>query len=168
MRKTVSFASVLAVSLVVVAPANGASTRAEYIAQVEPICQSFAPQEATASSAFSRDYKRWARLLSHGTLKSWVRQTARTAAALRAFNNVHAAMTEQVAAVAPPPADASTITTWLNDRRQADVFSAAAASSFAHFKFPQFRKKLNQANAADAAGAQALSGFGFQVCGASA
>jgi hypothetical protein len=160
-------ASILLTVGVAATPASAASTRAEYVAQVDPICQSFVGPTVSAGSAYNKDYKEWTRRLSKGTLKGWVRQTRRTARSLGRFNELHAALTEQIAAVPPPAADVAAISTWLDDRRQADVFSVSAASAFGHFKFAQFHKKINQANAADAAGVTAISGFGFLACGVS-
>ena len=59
------------------------------------------------------------RLAKAGTLKAWVRQTRRAARSLSWFNQVHPGLTEQIAAVPPPAADAGTMGTWLNDRTQA-------------------------------------------------
>jgi hypothetical protein len=149
----------------IAAQAEGASTRAEYVAQVDPICQAFAGPQIKAGKAFTKNYKLWVRDLSHGTLKNWVRQTDRTARSLRHFDQIHASLTDQIAGVPPLPDDAGTVDTWLNDRRQADAFSEAAASAFGHFKFDRFRRLVRRANQADGAGADAISGFGFQVCG---
>ena len=168
MRKAV-MPFVLSMGLIAVwaTPADAASTRAEYVAQVDPICQSFVGPTVQAGTAFNKDYKEWTRRLSKGTLKGWVRQTGRTAHSLRRFNQLHAGLTEQIAAVSPPAADAGAVSTWLADRRQADVFSESAASAFGRFKFGKFHKKIGQANAADGAGVDAISALGFQVCGVS-
>jgi hypothetical protein len=168
MRRAV-IAFVLSVGLIAsgAAPANGAATRAEYIAQVDPICQSFVGPTVQAGTAYSKDYKEWSRRLSHGTLKGWVRQTGRTARSLGRFNQLHASLTEQIAAVSAPAADAGAVSTWLADRRQADLFSESAASAFSRFKFGKFHKKIGQANAADGAGVDAIAALGFQVCGVS-
>ncbi|HEY6638226.1 MAG TPA: hypothetical protein VIZ61_11140 [Solirubrobacterales bacterium] len=153
--------------LVGVAPAHAASTRAEYIGQVDPICQASVAPMATAASAYKRNYKRWVRLLFHGTANAWVKQTGRTARSLSQLNLVHAAVTNQIAAVPPLASDAGMIGTWLNDRRQAEAFSSSAAAAFGRFKFDRFDKKLRRADAADRAGVMTIAGFGFQVCGAS-
>jgi hypothetical protein len=158
----------LATVLVGVAPAHAASTRAEYIGQVDPICQASVAPINAAKTAYTRNYKRWIRGLSHGTLKSWVKQTGRTARSLSQLNLAHAALTNQIAAVQPLTSDAGTIGTWLNDRRQAEGFAASAATAFSRFKFDRFDKQLRRAGTADAAGVMAIAGFGFQVCGVSA
>jgi hypothetical protein len=141
--------------------AEGASTRAEYVAQVDPVCQSFVGPVNDAKTA----YKRWVRDLSKGTLHNWVRQTARTAISLRRLNHVHAGLTDQIAAIPPFSEDAATLATWLNDRRQVEAFADSAALAFGLFKFDRFRAQLRQAGVAEEAGIRAVSGFGFQVCG---
>jgi hypothetical protein len=168
MRRTVMVA-VLSVGVIAVGavPANGAATRAEYIAQVDPICETFVGQVNNAKTAYNRNYKLWVRDLSKGTLKNWVKQTGRTARSLRALSEIHAGLTDQIAPVPPLANDAVAVGTWLNDRRQAETFANAAASAFGHFKFDQSNKKLRQANLIEAAGIRAIAGFGFQVCGVS-
>ena len=170
MLKPVSKALVVS-SVVVVAgvagsaSASAATTRAEYIAQVDPICQTFVDPESSALSAYHKTYKRWVHDFSHGSLKGWVRQTKRTVATLRQFTLVHSSMTEQVAAVPPTPADARLISTWLEGRRQADGYATAAASSLNRFQISRFFKLIRQADSMEAAGLRAINGFGFQVCG---
>lgn len=160
-------AALLATGVAGVTPAHAASTRAEYIAQVDPICQaSVAPMDA-AATAYNRNYKRWVRVLMHGSVKAWVKQTGRTARSLSQFTLVHASMTNQIAAVPPVPSDAGTISTWLNDRRQAEAFATSAATAFSRFKFDRFDKQIRRANLAEDAGIRAVAGFGFQVCGVS-
>lgn len=159
--------AVMATVLAGVAPAHAASTRAEYIGQVDPICQASVAPMDTAASAYKRNYKRWVRGLFHGTLKAWVKQTGRTARSLSQLNLLHTAVTNQIAAVPPLASDAGTIGTWLNDRRQAEAFATSAAAAFSRFKFDRFDKQLRRAGDADAAGVMAIAGFGFQVCGVS-
>src|SRR5262249_38071609 len=57
------------------APAQAAATRAEYIAQVDPICAAAAPAIDQAYGVYSRNYKRWERQATHGTLRAWIKQT---------------------------------------------------------------------------------------------
>src|SRR4051812_29634604 len=115
MRKAV-IPFVLSVGLIAIwaAPADAASTRAEYIAQADPVCQSFLGPVNNAKTSYNTNYKRWVRDLSKGTLHNWVRQTARTAISLRRLSHVEASLTEQLTAVPPLATDAGVISTWLN------------------------------------------------------
>ena len=157
----------LAIALIAAPTAHAASTRAEYIAQVDPICQSFGPSLHKAQKAYSKEYKEWERRLSKGTLKGWERQTHRTSQALRAFVQIDAGLTDQIAAVPPPAADAGTANAWLTGRNNGERWAFAAAKAFDRFKFNRFDKQLVRANKEYAAGLRAISGFGFQVCGVS-
>ena len=74
-------------------------------------------------------------------------------------------MTDQIAAVQPPAADAGTIGTWLNYRRQADAFARSAASALKKLNTNRFFRQLGRADKAANAGGSAISGFGFQFCG---
>ena len=166
MRRAV-IGAVLSVGVIAVgaAPAGAASTRAEYIAQVDPICQSFVGRINDARTSYSRSYKRWGRDLNHGSLKRWERQTHRTFQSLRTLIQIEAALTDQIAPVPPPAEDATTINAWLTGRNKAERFGYSAALAFDSFKFDLFGKRLNQSNRAYATGIKAISGFGLQTCG---
>ena len=166
MRKAV-LPFVLSVGLIAVwaAPADAASTRAEYVAQVDPICQSYKGAELNDAKAFHRNYKLWVRTARNGTVKAFVRQNHRLAQSLFAWDRLHSSMTEQIAAIPAVPADATVIDTWLNDRRQSDAFADAAASALSKLRIRSFFRLTGRADKVEQAGIQAISGFGFQVCG---
>jgi hypothetical protein len=155
----------LAIPAVAVTPAHAAQTRAEYIAQVDPICQSFVGPVNDAARVLRRDHKEWERRLTKGTLKGWVKQTHRTARSILRLAEVDARLTDQIATVSAPPGDAGIIGTWLNFRRQSVAFATSAAKAFGRFKFEVSDRRLRRAGAAQSAARDAISGFGFQVCG---
>ncbi|HEX6586185.1 MAG TPA: hypothetical protein VF052_05490 [Solirubrobacterales bacterium] len=161
----------LTIGVVTVPPAHAASTRAEYIAQVDPICQSFVGPQSNALSSFIKNTKRLGRVaqaaVKSGKFKALLRQIRRTAGALNGYAQIHASMTDQIVAVPAPPSDAGTIGTWVNARRQAEGLARSAASALDRFKFKVFLKRLDQSDAAESAGISAISGIGFQVCGVS-
>jgi hypothetical protein len=146
------------------APANGAATRAEYVAQVDPICQAFRGPASAADSAYIKNYKRWFRVARKGTVKAFVRQTNRTAGSLLRFTQIHMSVTDQIATVPPAAADTGTVNTWLNYRRKSDAFSTSAASALRQLKFKRFFEQNDHADAAEAAGRVTIAPFGFQVC----
>jgi hypothetical protein len=97
-----------------IGPAKAAaSTRAEYIAQVDPICAAADKDIRKALAGFSRDLKR-------GDLPKAGRKYARADRRfLRSLNDL--------AAVPPPPEDASLISAWLDlERRDAALPIARA------------------------------------------
>jgi hypothetical protein len=168
MRKAV-MPFVVSVGLIGVgaAPADAASTRADYVAQVDPICQSFAGPVNDAAKTYRKNFKDWERRLTKGSLKGWVRQTGRTFRSLRHLVQVNAGLTDQIAAVTPPAEDAGTINTWLTNRNKAERWAYSAALAFDGFKFDRFDKLNRRAGRAEDAGYRAISGFGFRVCGVS-
>jgi hypothetical protein len=166
MRRAV-LSLVLTVGLLVAgagAQAGAASTRAEYVAQVDPICQAFRGPASSADSAYIKNYKRLFRVARKGTVKAFVRQTNRTAGSLLRFTQIHMSVTDQIATVPAAAADAGTVNTWLNYRRQSDAFSTSAASALRQFKFKRFFRQNDDAGAAEAAGRATIAPFGFQVC----
>jgi hypothetical protein len=172
MRKAV-IPFVLSVGLMAVwaVPADAASTRSEYIAQVDPICATFVGPENGSLTAFLDNAKRLGRVakssLKSGNFKPFIRQTRRTAGSLNRYGQIHASLTDQIVAVPPAPGDEGTISTWINARRQAEGFVRSAASALNQFKFRLFAKRARQSDAAEFAGTNATSGMGFQVCGVS-
>jgi hypothetical protein len=167
--KRVCVLALFAVALLPVASARAVSTRAEYIAQVDPICQSFVGSHDAALSAYNKSAKRMLHLSGSGTIKAWLAATRRASKLLTALTQNQLALLDQIAAVPPAAPDAGTIGTWLNGRRQSDAFAASAAAAL-NRPVPQvgkFFKKIKQANSALDAADRAITGFGFQVCGVS-
>jgi hypothetical protein len=158
---------VLATTALIAAPsgASAASTHAEYIAQVDPICQTFVGPMNDAFRAYFRNEKRLGSVAKKGTLKQFGAQTKRTARSLKRIAQLHADLTNQIATVPPTTEDFGTIGTWLNHRRQEEALLRSAASILVQFRpYKQYFRKLNMADAADAAATRTASGFGFQVC----
>jgi len=90
---------VLAVSLVLAAPAQAAPTRAEYIAQVEPICKS-------NTDANTKILKGVRARIKNEKYAAAAKQFARAAQAFTATIG-------QIAAIEQPTADVATLTRWL-------------------------------------------------------
>lgn len=158
---------VLSVVLVAVwaTPANAASTRAEYVAQVDPICQSFVGPNDDAVRAYLKNEKLLAPVAKHGTLKQFVAQTKRIARSLRRLAGIKANLTNQIATVPPPTEDFATVGAWLDYRRQEEAHVRSAASILIQFRpYKQYFRKLDMADAADGAATRTVSGLGFQVC----
>jgi hypothetical protein len=153
------------IALIVVPTAEAAATRAEYVAQVDPICKSFESPLATSFATYSADYKRLLRTAKKGRIKAFVRAARATAAALNVLSGLHTNLAAQIQTVPPPTADAAVVFTWLNALRQEGSLATAAATALLHAKFKAFNSYLGQADAALAAGKNAIAGFGFATCG---
>jgi hypothetical protein len=154
----------IAIGAVGAAPAEAAATRAEYIAQADPICAAAKPTIDQAFAVYNRQYKRWVHLAGHGTLKAWLRQTRRTAAALNRANQAEISLTAQLVAVPPAPGDEGTIGSWLAQRRQADSLGVAAATALKRIQVGKFFKLARRSDKAASAGVQIAQGIGFTVC----
>ena len=157
--------ALLAIPAVAVTPANAASTRAEYVAQVDPICQSFVGPNDDAFHAWFKNEKLLGPVAKNGTLKQFVAQTKRIARSLKRIAGIQANLTNQIATVLPPTEDFGTVGTWLNYRRQEEALLRSAASILVQFRpYKQYFRKLDMADAADKAATSTVSGLGFQVC----
>jgi antirestriction protein ArdC len=97
-------------------------------------------------------------------VKAFVSQNGRLARSLLRFTHIHMAVTDQIATVPAPEADAATVSTWLSFRRQSDTFATSAASALKHFNFKRFFNQNDRSGKAEAAGRETVSSFGFQVC----
>jgi hypothetical protein len=166
MRKAL-FALVVSVGLLAAWPgaAAAAPTRAEYIAQVDPICQSFVAPLGSAWRAYNKNFRDTSRAARKGNSKAFLRGTKKLARSLNLISTTRTTLIGQIAAVPPPDADAGTITTWLNDLRQEAGIEIAAASKVKRLQFGKFFKLLRQADGVETAGKEAIAGFGFAVCG---
>jgi hypothetical protein len=91
--------AVLIAVAVCATPASAATTRAEYVAQVDPICSGTLDKEAKTFRFVGRDF-------NHGRYKVAARKFART-------TKVFSAGVEQLATVSPPAADAALIGQWI-------------------------------------------------------
>jgi len=160
-------AGLLTIAVAGVSSAQAASTRAEYIAQVDPICQSFVGPVNGAFGAFNRNFNRMVRAARANKPKPFVRALRRTVASLNGLAAVHGSLIAQIEAVPPAPADSGTVGSWLNYLRQEEAAERGAGSALAQAKVRQFFRKLRQADQALRSAQTAISGFGFQVCGVS-
>ena len=77
---------------------------------------------------------------------------------------IRASLTAQIAAVPPPPADAGILGGWLDARRRSEALTTIVCFGSRRFKIRPF--KFIAGGAAYVTSVRAISGFGFQVCGA--
>jgi hypothetical protein len=144
---------------------SAASTRAEYVAQVDPICDAHVGPLGQALSAYNKNYKRWVHVATHGSLKAWLKQTKRLARSLNGFDSAHSSLTQEIAAVPPAAEVASTVASWLDLRRRAEAYDQAAITALRRLSIGKFYKAIDGANSADLAAGRSVAGLGFQVCG---
>lgn len=130
--------------------ADAASTRAEYIAQVDPICQATINAQRQAAGA-----KGFVGPLNHGHYKAAGRSMRRVFAAF-------APGVEQVAAIEPAVADAQLIGTWVQDLRAQVPLGNRVAGSLIKNRLP--RKLLGRLGKLNRSTQALVAGFGFQYC----
>jgi hypothetical protein len=153
--------ALLAIPLVAIPAAQAASTRAEYIAQVDPMCRAnLGPWQKTVS-ADVKTYKIWVRLNNKGTFKAWVRQTQKHARALKRHVQIHASLTEQISAVEPATEDAQLVDSWLMHRNEYERLTQSAAKAFDAFKFKKSNKLTGRAIKASDKEWEAASSLGL-------
>jgi len=137
------------------APANAASTRAEYIAQADPICQSTLQAERQALGPKGTVF----RLLKKGRYKEAARRYRNTIAAF-------APGVEQVAAVEPPITDAQVIGSWVQMLRAQIPVAKRATDAMAHGRTQGKRliKFLELLGLMNVKTRTLVANFGFQYC----
>jgi hypothetical protein len=171
--KRVPFAVVVIALLPITATsAQAASTRAEYVAQVDQTCGTSAP-------AFKKTFKTILNLANKmplppdgvdpkrflRKLNRWGKQLAR---AQRRFDRVFAAMVEKIAAVPPAPGDEGAAGQWVSGLRQYVDLSARGSRAAKHGKIFQALSFLDKAATALDTGGVAVQGFGISRCPTSA
>ena len=173
MRRTLLAVAVCAGLLAATASPAAAATRVEYIAQVDPICQTFVTPVNDAFVNFTRKFKKMdklARAVSRGAgrkkAKAFLKSIKKTGGALTSIAQLHEAMIAQIAAV-PPPSDATVTPIWLDYLRKEQAAEVAASTALLTFKFRQAFAQLKAADDAVAGAQQTIAGFGFHVCGVS-
>ncbi len=133
------------------ASAQAAATRAEYVAQVDPICLDYAKP---AIKAFAAYFKAGAR-----KRKPSARPTARFLSQIsRAYGN----LTERIATVPAAPGDEAIVSTWLGRRAEVVVNLGRARRAARHGKLKRSDRLAGRAGFG--AASQVVSEFGFDYC----
>jgi hypothetical protein len=146
--------------------AHAATTRAEYVAQVDPICQAGLAQETVAEQQLNRKLRR---LKKHeGPRKTRGRTLKRQARALAQFFNVVVTVEQrvnaQIATIPPATEDTSLIQVWLRvrgqeidlARRMSHVFAKGRAFAGLGLLFDLLAKAEEEFDL--------VQDFGFQYC----
>lgn len=145
------------------APANAATTRAEYVAQVDPICQ----QENISQKAVVRSLnKRVKRLAKRGfdpqkpskpVARLIIRGYDRLAGLQRGANG-------SIALVTPAPGDQTTTSSWIQQRAAFATLFQRAGHLFAHQKQRKALGLFFRALRIEDQAEQLIEPFGFRFC----
>jgi hypothetical protein len=153
MRKAV-MPFVLSLGLIAVwaAPAEAASTRAEYAAQADPICKS-------NDKAFSHLWKSFLRLADQYPFKI---QAA--ADALERTGRRYSSTIRSLRLIAPPPGDEALIAQWLEVHSRSAAVYPLAASAYRANDYKRLNRLIGRAVRLTRHARSFVSDFPFQHC----
>jgi hypothetical protein len=169
MRGAMAIVIALIALAVTAHPAHAATTRAEYVAQVDPICQAGLAQEDAAAKPVLKKLKRINkhRRQAH-TRKARVRllrQELRTLASFFDFvATVEQGVNAQIATIPPPIEDTSLVQVWLRVRGEAVVTTQRLLRSFAKGDIFGALDLLFEVEAKSAEASDLVRDFGFHYC----
>jgi hypothetical protein len=159
-RATVGPVIVLLVVLVCAPAARAASTRAEYVAQVDPICHA-----ADLKGKRAAKKHHLPRVIDLGDLQLGERDAQLTVAKQLALNNkVIRPFIAQVAAVPPPPGDEGVISKFIADLHSYTVHGDKAVRAIRHGKPHRAYHLIVAALGPLVEDNENLKPFGFQYC----
>ena len=145
--------------------AYAASTRAEYVAQVEPICQTERSQEKAAFRSFKKRIgpitKREGGFDSEKPPKVVIRIAKRYYDQLVAIQR---ATNTQISSVPPPPGDEMAISQWLQLRGRSTDLLERATRAAVHGKTPRALKLFARSFNSEADAELTVRDFGFKAC----
>jgi hypothetical protein len=151
-------AGIVVIALAITATtAYAAATRAEYVAQTDPICQAGTDQVA----------KRLPGLIKRIVKRPNITPTVSFAYGLALGGKIFGEETNRLATIPPPPGDEAAVSGWLDGRRTYKRNLDMAVVAGKHNKKKQMLKRFKRAVTAVAQTNQLVAGFGFQYCVAS-
>jgi hypothetical protein len=151
---------------VMAAPASATTTRADFVAQVDPICQNGQTQEAVAAQPL---FKATRRVKKHRNGKTSKKADRALLAYFAQYSNIERAVNAQIATIPPAPDDVSLVQVWLRVRGEAlDAESRLFHTRLnpkAGFKgLAKFFTLLGEVLIRQQEAADIVRDFGFQYC----
>jgi hypothetical protein len=134
--------------------AYATSSRADYVAQADPICKNGDDQIA----------KRIPGLIKRIGRQSRITPTIAFAYGLGLGGKIFARETGQIAVIAPPPGDEAAVSGWVAGRRTYKRMLDRAVAAGKHNKKKQMLRRFKQAVSAVGQANQLVAAFGFQYC----
>jgi hypothetical protein len=146
-----------------VAKADAAASRAEYIAQADPICESGLVRE---NAALAKYRKEQAALIKKGRkgapiLPAQLRSTARY---FNRFSRIEGKVTQGLSPLVAAPGDEALIATWIGKRRQVVDLTHRATRPLVKGNRKKFMRLLTAALEADRQSGVLMQDFGFSHC----
>jgi hypothetical protein len=155
------------IALAITAPrADAAATRAEYVAQVDPICLAAAKPEGKLLIAYLKAFTRLGKGVAEGgsPKQATKRLVAKSARLMTRIITIEQGVTAQIEAVSPPPSDSGTVALWLEKRKLAEQTALSGTRALKHRKIASFNAQLDRSAAIDREGRILVAGLGFQFC----
>jgi hypothetical protein len=158
MRKAVT-PFILSVGLMAVwaAPAEAASTRAEYVAQAEAVCAAPTPQVLKILKQEDRVIKQ-ARDLKPS------QYAVRMGRLLGKLAAIEGRILSQLGTIPPAPGDEAIIAQWLQGSRDGRTLLLRAVRAGKHGNLGQMLARLKKSISVTTQAEQPVAGFGFQAC----
>jgi hypothetical protein len=162
----VALATIVIALAITVTTALAAATRAEYVAQVDPICQSTGQPEGKAAFAYLKALNKFNHQIAAGVrrkkaINPFVRQTTKF---FGRVSRIEAAATFQIAGVPPAPGDESTVAVWIQQRTESTGLLNQAIAALKHRRLNAFMRLTNQWTAKIDESEATVAGFGFRYC----
>jgi hypothetical protein len=158
------------------APARAASTRAEYVAQTDPICQSAERPIKKIGDAYLKASQealmKFIEEISHGSKDQALRAIRHLQRSMlrfgHRFNRLQARLTAELALVPPPPGDEGIVGLWLQARGDGVRLSDRSLRAGKHGKLNKLVRLSGLAIAVFEQADRLVSDFGYQHCAAPA
>jgi hypothetical protein len=151
------------IALATTSTAHAAATRAEYVAQVEPICQTAYFAEKAAYKIFQRRIKKAAQQIRrHGRPRKDARST------LFSFygrmRQVSRTMDAAIQPIPPAPGDEAAVQAWLAGRERSITLNARALRALRRAKSRRFLTLFFKGIDTEGAAVSSVQDFGFSYC----
>jgi hypothetical protein len=146
--------------------ADAASTRAEYVAQVDPICQAAAKPEAKAYYGQVRANRKAYVQIQSGVppKRAYRKYFPRAARFIARRSRVYSDETVRIAAVPPALGDEQVVGQWVQKRVESANLLNRAIVAAHHRNFSKMAGFEDFAGAAEANGENFVADFGFKYC----
>jgi hypothetical protein len=158
--------AILIATAVFAAPAGAATTRAEYVAQVDPICQAGLAQETAAAKPVAKKLRRLKKHTdSRNARRRALKREMRALAHLYDFvATVEQGVNAQVATIPPAIEDTNLIQVWLRVRGEEVVVTQRLFRALAKGDFFAAFALLFEVETKSEEATDLVRDFGFQYC----
>jgi hypothetical protein len=151
--------------LIAAAPAGAASTRAEYVAQADPICQAGQAQERVAFKSYAKSIKRY--LKDHPHPEPNRPSKAVTRLVLRHYSlilSVNRSVNSQLSSINPAAGDETAVAEWLQLRTQSADLLDRTVHAFHNRKVELAIRFYVNSIRRELQAELPIRDFGFQYC----